>query len=53
MRAFARSIELPRDVAVQCPHDVNARKHGRPAEGRDEKIFGTAVNWGVIKYHCG
>ncbi len=34
MRVFAREIEHPFDVAVQCPHDADAREHRRPAVRR-------------------
>jgi hypothetical protein len=29
MRVFARRVKLPNVAAVQCPHDADARKHGR------------------------
>src|SRR5258708_6557943 len=36
MMVFAIGIEHALDVAVQCPHDADARKHRRPARGRDQ-----------------
>ena len=37
MRVFARRIEHPLDVAVQCPHDADAHHHGRPVELDDQE----------------
>jgi hypothetical protein len=31
MRVFARGVELPHDMPVQCPHDADACHHGRTA----------------------
>jgi len=31
MRVFARRVKRSFDVPVQCSHDADARKHGRPA----------------------
>jgi hypothetical protein len=37
MCVFARRIEHPLDVAVQCPHDSDAHHHGRPVELDDQE----------------
>jgi hypothetical protein len=37
MRVFARCIEHPLDVAVQCPHDADAHHHSRPVELDDQE----------------
>jgi hypothetical protein len=34
---FARWIKHPLDVSVQCPHDTDARHHGRPIEIDDQE----------------
>jgi hypothetical protein len=37
MRVFAIKIERPFDVAVQRPHDTDARKHRWPVMFGDEQ----------------
>ncbi len=37
MRILARGIKLPNVAAVQCPHDANARHHGRAIELDDQE----------------
>ncbi len=36
MMFLARGIKLPNVVAVQCPHDADAREHRWPARRRDQ-----------------
>jgi hypothetical protein len=40
---LARWIERAFGVAVQCPHDADAREHRRPAERRDRAKVNEAV----------
>jgi hypothetical protein len=37
MPVFAIRIKHPFDVAVQCPHDADARHHGGPVEFNDQE----------------
>ncbi len=37
MRVFAIGIEHPLHVPVQCPHDTDACKHGRPVVTDDQE----------------
>jgi len=37
MMILARGIKLPNVAAVQCPHDADARHHGRAVEFDDRE----------------
>jgi hypothetical protein len=37
MRLLSRRVERPLDAAVQCPHEADARHHGRPIKIDDQE----------------
>jgi len=55
--SLARGIKLPNVAAVQCPHDADARHHGRPVElddqqhGFDRGLSLVEILFGLGKLH--